>query len=532
MSRTLLLHLSDPHLCQPADRAPKPALWDSLEHAVRSVAASADPERTALAITGDLVDSSKTPLEDARDAVLDLIERVRDAIGRRCPAVLLPGNHDRRSSGVLSPWASRLMGDLAGALESHDVTLFAPGERDALATMAPRLGALLDADVFVYDTTHTTVGCFSAGGLFRADDLFAMRELVRSRRPVIMLLHHHLVPTPVTDVELVDSRKEGRIADFLIQAVLPRVVAFGNREELTMTALGAGTAITALHSLGSAVLVLHGHKHYATSRLMKATTEGDGDVLIASAGSAGLLEPYVAAGPDEPAFLWPSFNAIWLSSGAVDVETVFFSPDTPKTPYRQPLASAEREGAKWKDRLVPAPAVVRDEIVSDTATFTLDKGAVGFWDLACQRLVVPAIAGLGPYREPLHTTKATELTGEGITRDDRGRSKIEIPLGVTVSYECDRGLFRTIDAAARELGHDAYSPFESIDMHVQRGTRRASMIVRGLGAASEGAFATLTDLHSGQQRPVRVEIDDEEVRVIVESCPARRLLRLFWPLEP
>ena len=53
-----------------------------------------------------------------------------------------------------------------------------------------------------------------------------------------------------------------------VEHLLPTLIANADREEMTMTALGAGTALSTLHALNRAVLVLHGHKHYATARML------------------------------------------------------------------------------------------------------------------------------------------------------------------------------------------------------------------------------------------------------------------------
>src|SRR4029077_19609617 len=122
------------------------------------------------------------------------------------------------------------------------------------------------------------------------DLLMAHARLPRDGRPVLVLTHHHLIPTPLTDVSHIDSSSASRFARWVVRTVLPTLVSYGDREELTMTALGAGTALTTLHTLGRAVLLLHGHKHVPTARLVTGMSDGCGDVLIASAGSAGTRE--------------------------------------------------------------------------------------------------------------------------------------------------------------------------------------------------------------------------------------------------
>lgn len=119
-----------------------------------------------------------------------------------------------------------------------------------------------------------------------------------------------------------------------------------------MTALGAGTALSTLHTLGRAVLVLHGHKHYATTRMLDGTVRGHGDVLIASAGSAGTAEEWLTptrtgGTARGAARLWPSFNVIELDERRLTVETVSFGYKgrAAGVPARRPLVRARRDGA-------------------------------------------------------------------------------------------------------------------------------------------------------------------------------------------
>ena len=58
------------------------------------------------------------------------------------------------------------------------------------------------------------------------------------------------------------QRSMPRSARWLLGKALPTLVSNADREELTMTALGAGTALSTLHTFGRPVLLLHGHKHF------------------------------------------------------------------------------------------------------------------------------------------------------------------------------------------------------------------------------------------------------------------------------
>jgi hypothetical protein len=138
-----------------------------------------------------------------------------------------------------------------------------------------------------------------------------------------------------------------------VEHALPRLIAHADREELTMTALGAGTALSTLHALLRAVLVLHGHKHYATARLLSGIAEDQGDVLIVSAGSCGSVQSWFPTTARDAATLWPSFNLIDLSPGGVQVDVVSFGyrAEAAGTSVVRPLVNALREGPRW--RVVP-----------------------------------------------------------------------------------------------------------------------------------------------------------------------------------
>ena len=58
-------------------------------------------------------------------------------------------------------------------------------------------------------------------------------------KPLLFLVHHHLVPTPITDVGEIDIEGRPALVGLLVKYLLPSVVANADREELTMTALGA-----------------------------------------------------------------------------------------------------------------------------------------------------------------------------------------------------------------------------------------------------------------------------------------------------
>ncbi|HWL85383.1 MAG TPA: metallophosphoesterase [Polyangiaceae bacterium] len=529
-SPALLIHLSDLHYCKAGDPAP---LRESLVSALTTVVREAEPrvgDRIAVCVTGDLVDSSETPPETIASTFTSFIADLRTVVGR-APIVLLPGNHDRRGTGLFAPWSTGAMNQIAHTLAKDDrAFVHAANPNETLASPVPELSRVLGAHVVAYDSTHAIQGKISAGGMFRADDLLAVSGIVGAKKPVVVLIHHHLVPTPVADFSIIDSSKSSLPSRLFTQRVLPRLVAFADREELFMTALGAGTALTLLQALGSAALVLHGHKHYPTARLLRATQVGDGDVLLASAGSAGLLEPYHEAGAGDRTYLWPSFNVVQFSAPAIDVDTVWFSPDGRKPIIRQALARVAQRGAQWEATPMPSAPSFEAAVDLDQAEYRLTKSGVDFWDYECRRTVTAKGNDFRPYHEPIAVPSRGEVDGDSIFRTADGRFFASIRAGETV-YRAERSLCRTAQQARRLYSENEFSPFEWVVLHVGKGARIARLILRGLPDARDRAFGTVTDLHTGQQRPMAIEPLEDGAQLVVPECPGRRLLRLCWPLN-
>src|SRR6185503_20508609 len=90
-------------------------------------------------------------------------------------------------------------------------------------------------------------------------------------------------------------------------------------------------------------------KHYATARLLDAVAKGEGDVLIVSAGSAGVAQTWHPNSAGDAARLWPSFNVIDLGKDRVNVDTLSFGwkSGQPSRHFRRPLVTARRKGAQW-----------------------------------------------------------------------------------------------------------------------------------------------------------------------------------------
>jgi 3',5'-cyclic AMP phosphodiesterase CpdA len=532
-----IAHLSDIHFG--AGASPTDPMFASLVAALAAKRAQRGARIDLLIITGDVFDSSK--VDDAVVArFLDLYRAIDAALGGDVPAVFLPGNHDRRATGVIGPHDEKLFTRLRSALAPRTNVVVCGCATPFLAALVPASIHGLAAHVVAYDTTYLPHGWFSAGGVIRQEDLLQVADRIAAEgapedRPLIVLMHHHLIPTPLTDVEPIDTGAQNALSKWVITSALPALVANADRAELTMTALGAGTALSTLHAFGRAVIVLHGHKHYPTVRLLTRTAKDQGDVLLVSAGSAGKAEPWRPSDhPDVPR-LWPSFNLVDFDDRRFAVETVSYSPKrvgllgAPRA-----LLRAERHGAAWElaaiddaPRAEGAAMLARNE-----AVITLRANGARAWDLACVRRIEGESGVVdGEYAELIEGASGARLTryavGGASQPDSAVPARIVVPMNGETRYELLGGICRTLDAAAAEYG--VGEAFEWIGLFNRYASRVARLVFehRGLDARP---FASATDLVTGRERPVSLARTGERAELLYEDCPPRTLLRIYWPL--
>jgi 3',5'-cyclic AMP phosphodiesterase CpdA len=526
---SLLVHLSDLHL-RPEPSSARRALLDGLVTAVDREHAALRRPRALLAITGDVFDSATDDREKVVPAFLDLLARLVDALDGAA-TIVLPGNHDRRRAGMLGPHRAELFRALFDAVDPERV--FVAGCRTPfLAEIVPASLHGLDAHVVAYDSSYLPRGLFSAGGTIRHEDLLqANARLPPDGKQLVVLVHHHLIPTPLTDISGIETRRRPALARWFLSRVLPTLVSYGDREELTMTALGAGTALSTLHSIGRAVTLLHGHKHFPTARLVRGVLDGSGDVLIASAGSGGTRERVHASRNPEAARLWPSFNVVELTVDRLKVEVISFSPkNKERTPIKRDLVRASRDGARWNAE--PVSPRVRNgaaRVALDEARFTLAPSRDGrHWDYTCTREVkLHEGMKLRRYVDFVHASPATK-TILGATRRGSGGRRIELEIGATTTYDAERALGRTLRAGA-----DAYGPgsaFEWVGFLCRYGATRAQVTLLREGVGELEPFGAVTDLSTGRERPASIDRSSEAWTLRVDGCPARTLLRIYWPL--
>lgn len=534
---SLIVQLSDIHLLgAPSEQAP---IFDALVEALAKTRARFNRPLDMLAITGDVFDSVSLDPAAAVEAFRTLQTRVMEAMGSEVPTVIVPGNHDRRRMGLLGPHRDDLFDHLFGAMD-EERTFVHGTNTPFLSALVPESFHGQSCFVIAYDSTYLPRGLVSAGGVLRQEDLLHAAARIDGDHPdwpVLFLLHHHLVPTPLTDVGHIEADTSGALVQWSVNHLLPALVANADREELTMTALGAGTALSTLHSLGRAVLVLHGHKHYATARLLDGMRPGRGDVLLVSAGSCGVAQAWSPTNQRDTARLWPSFNLIELDEARAIVHEVSFGwkGTSAGSVVFRPMVNAQRRGPKWK--LLPLPPTLEEEegptLSRNRAHYRLvDSVAHGGarWDYRCVREVVPR-EGMRPgrYVEVVEGADEATLSVEGETRQRTLPEQLELDLEANTAFEVRGGVPRTW-AEARKLHGVRSAPFGSVVLMNRYRADDVSLTLEGLPSAEE-AFASVTDLGTGMEHPAKIERGRDSVGVVRPNCPPRTLLRIYWPLS-
>jgi 3',5'-cyclic AMP phosphodiesterase CpdA len=534
----LILHLSDLHLL--ASPREQEIIFDELVSALQHLREQSSEPVGLLAITGDVFDSAAVDPDMATHRFEELHKEMCRALGREVPTVIVPGNHDRRRGGLFGPHRSELFEALRSGLRSR--AWVSGCNTPFLSEVVPPTYHGLPLWVVAYDSTYLPRGLVSAGGALRQEDLLYAAAQLASKNPdwpVLFLLHHHLVPTPLTDLGPVQIDHAPRIVRWGIQHALPRLIAHADREELTMTALGAGTALSTLHTLGRSVLALHGHKHYATARMLEGMWEGHGDVLLVSAGSAGLAQSWHDQSVSEGARLWPSFNVITLDGDQLAIDTLSFAwkEEGSAKRSRRALVRARRNGSQWQieplRRISIEDAGPRLKLNAARYRLQASPTHVGRWDYACEREVKRAP------NVPLHryVEEVSGLTdGRGSINGHNSPAKlpmqIHLQLDGTTGYRVQGGVFRSLAEGHRVMG-DRASPFAHVALLNRYQSELAQLEVRGLGDASMDAFASATDLGTGLEHPMQLERSSDPGVIIVRAsdCPPRTLLRIYWRLD-
>ena len=535
-----IVHLSDLHLG--ADDAVQRPLFVSLAQALRGFKAD------LVVFTGDIFDSSKHGAEEV-DRFAVLLEQLDEQVGPRAKTLIRPGNHDRRESGILAPLNEALFNQLAARLKHlPHVQVFGCNQPFLAHSVS-----LPDfpAHIVAYDSTYLPRGLVSAGGVVRQEDLLQVAERILDTsddKPLLFLIHHHLVPTPITDVGEIIVEGRGKVVAFLVKHVLPSIVANADREELTMTALGAGSALTTLHTLGRAVMVLHGHKHYPTARLLKGTGSGEGDVMILAAGSCGTCEARQPTIHREAPRLWPSFNVIELDGPDIRAQSVAFPPevtpevwDNPPRVNRRPLIGARREGRRWEvDERATEPRSFEAALALNEATLSLSpsKQFVDRFDIdSTRRLVLAPQSRITAYHEVIEGPPRARVVDvhfdELAAPSQDAPADLPLPLNGTARFTVTGGVCATVAEASAEYEEEG-TAFEWVGLLNRYRSDIARLVLKlaPVDVALQRPFASVTDLTTGRERAA-VLVRDDSTRTYwfeVKQCPARTMLRIYWPL--
>ncbi|GAB4215183.1 MAG: hypothetical protein OHK0013_40510 [Sandaracinaceae bacterium] len=549
----VVVHLSDLHLLSGDAEAEQ--VLPSLLAALAEDRARRGRRVDLVVITGDLFDSGTLEPEAAVREALALHRSFQRALGDGLPVptVVVPGNHDRRRIGLFGPHRPQVF-DALRAAAPPELWVHGTGA-PFLADVVPHAFHGLPLHLVAYDSSYLPTGYLSAGGNVRSEDLLHAAARLGDDEPewpLLLLLHHHLVPTPVTDTGPIETHRLSRLAHTSLHRILPALVTHADREELTMTALGSGSVLSLLHGLGRAVLVLHGHKHIASARKLEGLRAGEGDVLLASAGSAGTAQRWVPQHAErwsgtgeartDPARLWPSFNVLELDAGALSVETVSFGWKGRSAGQlaTRPLVWAAQHGARWEVRPVAhgemraGPALAANHASVRLAPSSRHGGLR--WD-ALQRRAITASPGRAfrAYREvvdglPDGRLEQRDATGRTVLRADALPVVVRLPFAEESALDVLDAVPRTLEALRRAHGAMA-APFPSVSLFNRYAATRATLTVEGLGAARRDVFGSVLDLGSGRERPVRLHHASGEDRVVLEvrDCPARALLRVQWP---
>lgn len=527
-ARARVVHVSDIHLG--ADDRQRDDILRPLVRALREQRERWGDEQvpTLLSITGDLHDTPSRDVTEATRDFVDVLAEIRGALGGDVPTVLLPGNHDRRTHGLLLPYETSLMDALVTAKLPN--VLVAGVSPPFLGQIVPDDFHGLPFSVAAVDSSYTPTGFVGAGGVLRAEDFLELAQALEGTpkaRPLLLLTHHHLVPTPVTDTSAMDVNTPSPVLRWLAKNVLTRIIPYADHEEWMMTALGAGTALSTIAALGRPVLVLHGHKHYPTVRALSATTYGHGDVLLLSAGSAGLALPISDVDEEQNARLWPSFHVLSLTGGAVSTETVAFYKDA--EPARRQLLAAKAVGSSWD--LQPVSPIIKHggpSLQKNVARFRLAPSAArtdARWDVD----VVRVIEAREPvkYVDLIHAPEGAAFTSEepGAPKDPDARS-FEIPTdGRPYKYTLRAGAVRTVREALDVYG--PLGPFEGALLMNRYEAREARLEVTGV---PDGVvpFGSTVDLTRGQATPCPLERVGEAWVLALRDAAPRLQLRIQW----
>jgi hypothetical protein len=107
--------------------------------------------------------------------------------------------------------------------------------------------------------------------------------------------------------------------------------------------------------------------------------------------------------------------------------------------------------------------------------------------------------------------------------------RLELVPNGTVTHVIPDAVCRTLREGAKHYG--AGTAFEWVGLLCRYGAARATLRLSRANADGIEPFASVTDLATGRERPIRVAAAEGAWNVVAETCPPRTLLRVYWPLS-
>jgi hypothetical protein len=258
-------------------------------------------------------------------------------------------------------------------------------------------------------------------------------------------------------------------------------------------------------------------------------------VLVVSAGSAGTAQRWSHGETQNAARLWPSFNVIDWTGPDLRIDTVSFPWKGGGSVVIHPLLRATRDGAAWNiDRLplVPDSDAPPDLERNHSRILLAAAGSNGngCWDYTCERSV-SAERGVLRYVETVEGAPNGRCVIEPYGAELPLPADVHLEVDGLTRYRVHGAVFRTFAAARAAQGHRA-SAFAQVGLMNRYSSRQARLELSGLGERASAAFASATDLGTGLERPLVLQRGGEGgVAAQLDDCPARTLLRIYWPLE-
>ncbi len=373
-------------------------------------------------------------------------------------------------------------------------------------------------------TIHLTcrAGWWGLAARFALEDLLQVHaQLPDDGLPLVLLVHHHLIPTPVTDISHIDMVGTPRLVRLAVQSVLPKLFSHAGPRRAHHDRARRGTALSALQSFERAGCC--SCTGISTSRpraCCGALDASSGDLILTSAGSAGRSEGVYSHAAESRAPL-----ALLQLGGAVRTArarrgAVLFAQ------AQRAAAHSSGSGARqalWFQNGKSSPArsrraILPARVVSDESTYTLSPshGSAERWDFVCERRVAFA-SGV-----PSFAATRTSCTRCRCSRPARIRGRTDATIAAWIFRSKGRRLtVRTTRSAAHSQRRHAVTD------RAPRSSGSGSCVATAPTKRACGSRRARAMSFNRSRAP---RIYDDLWSVTVRDCAPRTLLRIYWPL--